>query len=181
MTVGFLASRIVRQYISVVLSHPVYSICFTAALGNEYVIHKYPPMMCKPQCSVLKVLLQYLSRTQLFVTLDCSQPGSSVRGISRSRILEWVTISFSSWEYGPVEKWAWLMKPISVPVGVEEESKWVSLPFSSSLSLLKSQRPLFLFLFLILQLTNCYLHSRVPSIFFSLQYVMPCAYVFPAI
>lgn len=69
MTVGFLASRIVRQYISVFLSHPVYSICFTAALGNEYVLHKYPPMTCKPQCSVLKVLFQSLSHTQLFVTL----------------------------------------------------------------------------------------------------------------
>ena len=27
--------------------------------------------------------------------LDCSQAGSSLRGISQARILEWVTISFS--------------------------------------------------------------------------------------
>ena len=28
-------------------------------------------------------------------TMDCSPPGSSVRGVSRARILEWVAISFS--------------------------------------------------------------------------------------
>ena len=27
--------------------------------------------------------------------MDCSQPGSSVRGISQARMLEWVAISFS--------------------------------------------------------------------------------------
>ena len=27
--------------------------------------------------------------------MDCSQPGSSVHGISQARILEWVAISFS--------------------------------------------------------------------------------------
>ena len=27
--------------------------------------------------------------------MDCSQPGSSVRGILQARILEWVAISFS--------------------------------------------------------------------------------------
>ena len=39
------------------------------------------------------------SVAQLFLTLcdpmDCGPPGSSVHGISRARILEWVAISFS--------------------------------------------------------------------------------------
>ena len=32
---------------------------------------------------------------QLFATMDCSPPVSSVHGISQARILEWVAISFS--------------------------------------------------------------------------------------
>ena len=36
-----------------------------------------------------------VSRVQLFCNpMDCSPPGSSVHGISRTRILEWVAISF---------------------------------------------------------------------------------------
>ena len=36
-----------------------------------------------------------LSRVQLCDPRDCSKPGSSVHGISQSRILDWVAISFS--------------------------------------------------------------------------------------
>ena len=40
--------------------------------------------------------MKLLSRIQLFCDpVDCSLPGSSVRGILQARILEWVTISFS--------------------------------------------------------------------------------------
>ena len=38
--------------------------------------------------------------------MDCSSPGSSVRGILQARILEWVAISFSrgsSWPRDPTE------------------------------------------------------------------------------
>ena len=35
--------------------------------------------------------------------LDCSQAGSSLRGISQARILEWVTISFSRGSSWPLE------------------------------------------------------------------------------
>ena len=42
-----------------------------------------------------KVFECMLSHVQPFVTVDCSPPGSSVRGISQARILEWVAISFS--------------------------------------------------------------------------------------
>ena len=38
---------------------------------------------------------QSLSRVWLFDLVDCSLPGSSVRGISQARMLEWVVISFS--------------------------------------------------------------------------------------
>ena len=38
-------------------------------------------------------------RAQLYLTLcglvDCSRPGSSVRGTFQAKILEWVTISYS--------------------------------------------------------------------------------------
>ena len=37
----------------------------------------------------------------LWETMDCSPPGSSVRGISKARILEWVAISFSRGSSSP--------------------------------------------------------------------------------
>ena len=45
--------------------------------------------------SLVKVLLAH-SYLILCNPMDCSPPGSSVRGISQVRILEWVAISFSS-------------------------------------------------------------------------------------
>ena len=36
-----------------------------------------------------------LSCVQVFATVDCSLPGSSVHGILQARILEWVAIPFS--------------------------------------------------------------------------------------
>ena len=48
----------------------------------------------------LKVLESESEVTQLCLTLcdpmDCSLPGSSIYGIFQARILEWVSISFSS-------------------------------------------------------------------------------------
>ena len=42
------------------------------------------------------VVVQLISRAQLFCDpKDCSPPGSSVRGISQARTLEWAAISFS--------------------------------------------------------------------------------------
>ena len=35
--------------------------------------------------------------------IDSSPPGSSVPGILQARILEWVAISFSNWEYNVVQ------------------------------------------------------------------------------
>ena len=29
--------------------------------------------------------------------MDCSPPGSSIRGIFQARVLEWVAIAFSDW------------------------------------------------------------------------------------
>ena len=45
-------------------------------------------------CKVAKVLVAQSCPT-LCDPMDCSPPGSSVRGISQARILEWVAISFS--------------------------------------------------------------------------------------
>ena len=45
------------------------------------------------------VVVQSLSRVQLFATPCCSPPGSSVDGISQARILEWVAISFCRGSY----------------------------------------------------------------------------------
>ena len=40
-------------------------------------------------------VLSRFSHVQLFMTTDCSPPGSSVHGISQARILEWVATPFS--------------------------------------------------------------------------------------
>ena len=45
---------------------------------------------------ILCLAVQSLSLVQLFCDpMDCSPPGSSVHGISKARMLEWVAISFS--------------------------------------------------------------------------------------
>ena len=33
----------------------------------------------------------------LLAPMDCSPPGSSIRGILQARVLEWVAIAFSMW------------------------------------------------------------------------------------
>ena len=51
--------------------------------------------------------------------MDCSQPGSSVRGISQARTLEWVAISFSR-ESSQPRDWTWVScigKAGSLPLG----------------------------------------------------------------
>ena len=54
------------------------------------------------------VVFELLSRVLLFFDpMDCSPSGSSVLGISRARILEWVAISFSRGSFPPG------VKPIS--------------------------------------------------------------------
>ena len=45
--------------------------------------------------SKAKVKVKSLSHVWLFVTMNCSLPGSSVQGIFQARVLEWVAISFS--------------------------------------------------------------------------------------
>ena len=48
--------------------------------------------MCPPSAAASKSLQSCLT---LCDPMDCSQPGSSVHGISQARILEWVAIPFS--------------------------------------------------------------------------------------
>ena len=47
--------------------------------------------------SLFIAVVDLLSHVQLFATLDCSPPGSSVHRIFWTRILEWVAIS-SIWD-----------------------------------------------------------------------------------
>ena len=60
---------------------------------------RYPFLIC---CLTFHFILEYacvhaqlLSCPTLCDPMDCSPPGSSVHGLSRARILEWVAISFS--------------------------------------------------------------------------------------
>jgi len=56
---------------------------------------KQSDMMCAVSLFIRIVVIQLLSRIQLFCDpMDCSLPGSPVHGIFLARILEWVTISF---------------------------------------------------------------------------------------
>ena len=64
--------------VSLFLQSPTYSLYFPTFLLSCY---------C---CSVTK------SCATLCDPMDCSPPGSSVRGVFQERILEWVAISFSS-------------------------------------------------------------------------------------
>ena len=43
-------------------------------------------------CMLFVCVLSHISSVQLFATLDCSPPGSSVQGILQAIILKWVTM-----------------------------------------------------------------------------------------
>ena len=48
---------------------------------------------CHSVVKQLRILVQLPSPVQLFVTpMDCSLPGSSVRGVSQARTLEWAAM-----------------------------------------------------------------------------------------
>ena len=49
-------------------------------------------------CVYIHILCCLIAKLYLILcdSMDCSPPGSSVHGISQSRILEWVAISFSN-------------------------------------------------------------------------------------
>ena len=85
----------------------VLSLCFLFTLShsefsylliiyhNELLAPHMGPLQCPSQHLVVVTVVQSLSRVGLFMTMDCSPPGSSVHGILQPRILEWVAISFS--------------------------------------------------------------------------------------
>ena len=61
---------------------------------SDHAVRKY--LLFTPYLSLLHAyMLNHFSCIWLFVTLDCSLPGSSVRGILQVRIWEWVTMPFS--------------------------------------------------------------------------------------
>ena len=52
----------------------------------------------------------------LYNSMDCSPPGSSVRGILQARILEWVAISFSRGSSRPRQVGSLPLAPSGKPV-----------------------------------------------------------------
>ena len=61
---------------------------------NEAIDGKATISEVLPLCE-LPLLCCLVSHVWLFDPMDCCWPGSSVRGISQARILEWVALSFS--------------------------------------------------------------------------------------
>ena len=57
--------------------------------------------------SVILCVLAAQACPTLCNTIDCSLPGSSVRGILQARILEWIAISFSRGSSWPRD-WSWV-------------------------------------------------------------------------
>ena len=68
--------------------------------GMDTCICMAKSLCCAPE-TITRLWISYFcclvtkSRLTLCDPMDCSPPGSSVRGISQVRILEWVAISFS--------------------------------------------------------------------------------------
>ena len=69
---------------------------------NEWIYGKTPGALERAWSMVCACVLSCFSRVQLFVTLDCSLPGSSVHGILQPRILEWVAMPFFSGSSQPL-------------------------------------------------------------------------------
>ena len=85
------------------------SFCTNETICTRHCINLISPF--KKRHTKVKVLV-----TQSCVTLcdpmDCSPPGSSVRGILQARILEWVAISFSRGS-SPPRDWTWVSRHAS--------------------------------------------------------------------
>ena len=64
--------------------------------------------------SKAKVKVKSLSCVRLFVTMNCSLPGSSVHGIFQARVLEWVAISFSRGSSRPRD-WTLVSRTVGGP------------------------------------------------------------------
>ena len=78
---------------------------------RKKVIYKHQ----QDQVSDVCVCDQLLSHDRLFCDpMDCSQPGSSVHGISQARVLEWAAISSSRGLLDPVVE---LTSPVSPALG----------------------------------------------------------------
>ena len=83
--------------------HMVDSLCCTAETNNivkqlysnKNKVHRNISMEAIPMLESPACMLSCLSWVQLFLTLYCSLPGSSIHGILQARILEWIAISSS--------------------------------------------------------------------------------------
>ena len=84
----------------------VFFLCFLRDISNQFIFSKWGHILAT--CSLTLTmnlggicrLSEWMMVAQYSPTLcdpmDCSLPGSSVRGILQARILEWVAISFSN-------------------------------------------------------------------------------------
>ena len=57
--------------------------------------------------------------------MDCSPPGSSVHGIFQARLLEWVAISFASWETCMQVRKQQLELDMEQQAGSKEEKEYI--------------------------------------------------------
>ena len=79
------------QYIRILF----YTCIVTIRINSQYTVFRF--MVCVCVC----VCVCELSHVWLCKPMDCSLPGSSVHGILKTRILEWVTISSSRVSFWP--------------------------------------------------------------------------------
>ena len=79
---------------------------------------------------LMVVVVYSLRHIRLCDPMDCSQPGSSVHGVSQARILEWVAISFSRGSPNPgIEPRSPAWQADSLPA--ELQANPFSLPYFS--------------------------------------------------
>ena len=74
---------------------------FSAQLSSQSNSHIHTRPLEKP-CEWVSEVIQ--SCLTLCDPVDCSLPGSSIHGILQARILEWISISFSSRSFGPRDR-----------------------------------------------------------------------------
>ena len=85
--------------------HEFFQKCFNPTRYTQSSEIKLQNVKKKKKFCFLLPLLVSQSCPTLFDPMSCSLPGSSLHGISQSRILEWVAISFSRGLPNPGIKW----------------------------------------------------------------------------
>ena len=93
---SFLASSVPLIYICILL--PIlHSLYYSSFMVNHKLIYIYIYVSAYIQCIIYIIVNNEVTQSCLSLCdpIDCSLPGSSVHGVFKARILEWVAISFS--------------------------------------------------------------------------------------